>query len=121
MSGLDFLVVVVGLLAGYWLVAFLMGYKRNSIPPAAENPKEGPNPFRDPQPGENTNTWHEVLGIASGASIDEIRQAYKRLISQYHPDKVDSLGPDLKALATRKTAEINTAYKAALVARGAAE
>ena len=31
--------------------------------------------------------YYGVLGIASGASIDEIRKAYKKMCLKYHPDK----------------------------------
>src|SRR5512135_228930 len=29
---------------------------------------------------------HRVLGLAPGASLNEIRSAYRRLVKQYHPD-----------------------------------
>lgn len=51
-----------------------------------------------------------VLGVALGASRQEMRTAYREKISQYHPDKVAALGPELKALAEEKTKEINRAY-----------
>lgn len=35
-------------------------------------------------------------------------------MSQYHPDKVASLGPELRDLCERKTKEINTAYDQAM-------
>lgn len=35
-------------------------------------------------------------------------------MSQYHPDKVASLGPELRDLCERKTKEINTAYDQAI-------
>lgn len=31
--------------------------------------------------------YYEVLGIARGAGVDEIKKAYRRLAVQYHPDK----------------------------------
>jgi hypothetical protein len=51
-----------------------------------------------------------VLGVGVGASQQEMRTAYREKISQYHPDKVAALGPELKALAEEKTKEINRAY-----------
>ena len=54
---------------------------------------------------------YAVLGVTPVSSIDEIKKAYKSLIRQYHPDKVDSLGDGLKAVALEKTAEINNAYE----------
>jgi transposase len=37
----------------------------------------------------------------------------KKKIRQYHPDKVESLGPELKKLAVLKSKEINAAYSMA--------
>ena len=48
---------------------------------------------------------YQVLGVARGASEDEIKQAYRRLAKKYHPD----LNPG-DALAAQKMNEINEAY-----------
>ena len=48
---------------------------------------------------------YQVLGVSPNASEDEIRQAYRRLAKQYHPD----LNPGDKT-AAQKMNEINEAY-----------
>jgi len=53
---------------------------------------------------------HEILGISPGASREEIMAAYRRGVKQYHPDRVDHLGKELKELASRKFIEIKDAY-----------
>lgn len=53
---------------------------------------------------------HEVLGVPVGASADEIRNAYQRLVMQYHPDRVSGMGPEIVAVAEARTKEINEAY-----------
>lgn len=53
---------------------------------------------------------YEVLGIKPGASQDEIKSAYRKLIKQYHPDKF--IDNPLKNLAEEKMIEINEAYEA---------
>jgi DnaJ-domain-containing protein 1 len=58
--------------------------------------------------------WYEVLDVDSNASLADIKLAYKRKISQYHPDKVAALGPELTQLAEAKTREINSAYDKAI-------
>lgn len=63
--------------------------------------------------------WYQVLEVSSVATIDEIRQAYKRKIRLYHPDKVSGLGPEFTAIAEAKAKEINQAYEQACAARGA--
>jgi len=52
---------------------------------------------------------YEVLGVKPGASQDEIKSAYRKLIKQYHPDKF--IDNPLKNLAEEKMIEINEAYE----------
>ena len=58
--------------------------------------------------------WYVVLDVDRSASRSEITAAYRTRISQYHPDKVARMGPEIRALAEQKSAEINAAYQAAL-------
>jgi len=55
---------------------------------------------------------YEIIGVKKGSSEAEIKKAYRRLMSQHHPDKLVSKGlPDeMIALATEKTQEIRKAY-----------
>jgi len=53
---------------------------------------------------------YRVLGVAPDASQAEIDQAYRRLMSQYHPDKLAGAAPDLIEHAERRTREINSAH-----------
>ena len=53
---------------------------------------------------------YEVLGVARGASMDEVRKAYRELIKKYHPDQYK--GHPLEGVASEKTQEINAAYDA---------
>jgi hypothetical protein len=54
---------------------------------------------------------YEVLGVRRGASQDEIRRAYRKLVVKYHPDKVDHLGDEFRVLAEKKFKEIQEAYQ----------
>ncbi|MBW2038068.1 MAG: DnaJ domain-containing protein [Deltaproteobacteria bacterium] len=60
---------------------------------------------------------YEILGVAPGASREEIRSAYRRAAQAYHPDKVSHLGPELQQLAKKKFIEIQEAYEK-LMGRG---
>ncbi len=55
---------------------------------------------------------YKILGISKDSSEAEIKKAYRRLMSQHHPDKLVSKGlPDeMIQLATEKTQEIRKAY-----------
>jgi hypothetical protein len=41
---------------------------------------------------------------------DKLKQNYHKLVSQYHPDKIQHLGDDFAKFATEKTKEINVGY-----------
>jgi curved DNA-binding protein CbpA len=47
---------------------------------------------------------------ASDATDAEVDQAYRRLISQYHPDRMAGAAPELREQAEAKAREINAAY-----------
>lgn len=49
---------------------------------------------------------YKVLGISRDASDDEIKQAYRRLAKQYHPDRNPG-----DATAAKKMQEVNAAYE----------
>lgn len=53
---------------------------------------------------------YRVFDLTGDASDAEVEQAYRRLISQYHPDKLAGAAPELRAQAEAKAREINTAY-----------
>lgn len=52
---------------------------------------------------------YEVLGVKPGASQEEIKSAYRKLVKQYHPDQYGD--NPLKDLAQEKLAEVNKAYE----------
>jgi len=54
---------------------------------------------------------YRVLAIPPSASADEIRSAYKARMREYHPDKVEHLGVELRELARRKVLDIQRAYR----------
>ena len=53
---------------------------------------------------------YRVFDLTSDASDAEIDQAYRRLMSQYHPDKVAGAAPELRAQAEKRARAVNAAY-----------
>lgn len=104
-------VIALCLFGGYWLVSFFFDRRK----PAQSNPQ--PNPSTDSESTQPTH-WAAILGVGASASMDEIRQAYRRRMSEYHPDKVAGLGAELRELAEKKAKEINGAYDEACRLRG---
>lgn len=61
---------------------------------------------------------YKVLGITSEATDDEIKKAYRRLAMKYHPDKVESMGEEMRKNAEAQFREINEAYEQVKSLRG---
>jgi DnaJ domain len=52
-----------------------------------------------------------LLGVSPGCTPEELTRAYRKKVSEWHPDKLDTMAQELKALATRQMARINEAYE----------
>ena len=52
-----------------------------------------------------------VIMAQNGAKFAAIKKSYRKLIVQYHPDKVGHLGEEYRRIATEKTKELNAAYR----------
>ncbi|WP_444997203.1 co-chaperone DjlA [Aliikangiella sp. IMCC44359] len=56
---------------------------------------------------------YKVLGIDTSATEQEIKRAYRKLMSQHHPDKLVAKGmpEEMVKMATEKSQEIQSAYE----------
>src|SRR5581483_8393557 len=63
-------------------------------------------------PDDAEDDPHHILGVVRGASEDEIRSAYHRLVRENHPDLLMAQGlpPECIALANSRVARINAAH-----------
>ncbi len=69
---------------------------------------------RRPAPREPSLTdAYAVLGLSRNASVAEVKKAYRRLMSQHHPDKLVAKGlpEEMVKIATEKTQKIREAYE----------
>ena len=55
---------------------------------------------------------YSALGMRAQSTDHEIKRAYRKLMSQYHPDKLMGQGvpEDMIQVATEKTQEVQSAY-----------
>jgi len=60
---------------------------------------------------ETEKKYARILELKGRVTPHEIKTNYHRLVSLYHPDKVNHLGPDLIRLAEEKTKDITEAYR----------
>jgi DnaJ like chaperone protein len=62
---------------------------------------------------------YQALGVTPESSATEIKRAYRKLISQAHPDKLASRGlpESMRAVAEERSREINSAYDMIKAAR----
>jgi hypothetical protein len=51
-----------------------------------------------------------TLNLPPDSEWNAIRQRYRQLVAQYHPDKVQHLGDELRKVAINKTKEFNQSF-----------
>ncbi|MFC1524003.1 DnaJ domain-containing protein [Thermodesulfobacteriota bacterium] len=62
-------------------------------------------------PTDQVERYYDVLGLQKGASMEEVKSAYRKLSMKYHPDKVGHLGEEFREVAEEKMKELNEAYQ----------
>lgn len=55
--------------------------------------------------------YAKILGLEEPFELEEIKPRYRKIIAQYHPDRVTAMGPEIKEVAEKKAKEINEAYE----------
>ena len=67
-----------------------------------------------------TKNPYTVLGIDKSATDEEVKKAYRKLAMKYHPDRVETMGEEIKRNAEKQFKEINEAYETIKNERGMA-
>jgi DnaJ like chaperone protein len=70
--------------------------------------------------GPSLEDAYAILNVSPDANDAEIKKAYRRLLSQHHPDKLVAKGlpEEMMKIATQKTHEIRQAYEQVKESRG---
>ena len=72
------------------------------------------NIFEEKISTDNTsiNRSYKILGLSENASLEQVSNQYRKLIKQYHPDKLQGMGlpKEFIDLANQKLSAINKAY-----------
>lgn len=120
MTSYEIGVIAVLGLVGYWGTTVLIRFfKKESEWTANQESRKNDyqktnNQRESRQESASNKSWYEVLDVSPSASLPDIKAAYKRKISMYHPDKVSSMGPEFNEIAQNKSKEINIAYDEAI-------
>lgn len=75
---------------------------------------------RSAAPEQTLEEAYRVLGVSAQANDSDVKVAYRRLMSQHHPDKLVARGlpQSMAGVAEQKTHEVRTAYERIKAQRG---
>jgi DnaJ-domain-containing protein 1 len=62
------------------------------------------------KPVKDERYYGSILGLKGQVRPTDVKRRYRELVAQYHPDKVNHLGPKLRKLAESEMKAINEAY-----------
>lgn len=107
-------ILAIAALVGFWVVGAILEQfqKKSAGKTSSSSPGTGAGPAPEPEMPQSDPIQNacEVLQLSRPFTTEQLRAAYRQRMSQYHPDKVSSLGPEFRDLAESKSKEINRAF-----------
>lgn len=116
MTLIEIMAVGGGLVIGYYLVSSLFSGKADKPPNSnwtqtnSRWKSAASAPYQTSQLPTTVDEAYAALGLTTNATASEIKLAYRKRMSEYHPDKVTHLGERLRVLAESETLRLNAAY-----------
>ncbi|MCK5689938.1 TerB family tellurite resistance protein, partial [Myxococcota bacterium] len=102
---------VLGYHKNYW-TELRRKFKLFAGPKKSEARSEARSEAKPKRAQSSRHSALKTLGLDAKATAREIKLAYRKMATKYHPDRVASLGAEALELATQKMTEINLAYDA---------
>jgi len=96
----------------YWLGLGYLVYKYLDFRKMFAKKKTYEKPYEEPYKkerkvkAESVPYYYKVLGVSKNSSLDEIKEAYRRLAMIYHPDISADPGGDKKFKEIKKAYEV---------------
>ena len=107
-------ILAIAALVGFWVVGAILEQFQKKTPKSGSSSSSGagtrPTPEAESSQVDPIEDACRVLQLNRPFTSEELRAAYRQRMSQYHPDKVSSLGPEFRELAESKSKEINRAF-----------
>jgi DnaJ like chaperone protein len=96
----------------------MKGYAWNATGGSRGYNQRGNGGYVPPQRNTNGPDPYTVLGIARDADDRAVKRAYRKLISEHHPDRLGDLPEAMRKQAESRASEINAAYERIKAERG---
>jgi hypothetical protein len=85
------------------------GWMPAGIPPRPEALQEAADPLCE-LPMSEAHA-RQLLGVTAESTREQVRSAYRRMVGQWHPDRLQHASEDACRQATRQMAALNEAYR----------
>lgn len=99
-------------------IAMLLAAKGYVWGAGSTGPRQRPDDGAAPRRATQGPDPYAVLGVPPDADAATVKRAYRKLISEHHPDRLGGLPEDLRRRAEERARDINAAYERIQAERG---